>query len=187
MFNWLFNVLNYLGLHNKNASILFLGLDNAGKTTLLHILRDDKIVVHEPTRHPQMEELVVGGVNFKTHDLGGHSAARRLWKDYYSSTDGIVFLVDTADGARFPEAKEELSKLLSCQELSKVPFVILGNKIDLKEAVSEQRLKSELGINHTTGKRGTVQAGLRPLEVYMCSVVKRAGYRDGFKWLAKYL
>jgi len=187
LFSWIFNVLNYLGLHNKKASILFLGLDNAGKTTLLHILRDDKIVVHEPTRHPQMEELVIGGVNFKTHDLGGHAAARRLWKDYYSSTDGIVFLVDTADYQRFPEAKEELSKLLSCEGLSKVPFLILGNKIDLKQAVAEDVLKNKLGINHTTGKRGTVTDSLRPLEVFMCSVVKRAGYRDGFKWLAQYL
>jgi len=187
VFNWFFNILNYLGLHNKKASILFLGLDNAGKTTLLHILRDDKIVVHEPTRHPQMEELVIGGVNFKTHDLGGHAAARRLWKDYYSSTDGIVYLVDTADWQRFPEAKEELSKLLSCPELNNCPFLILGNKIDLKQAASEPDFKTALGINHTTGKNGKVPPGVQPLEVYMCSVVKRTGYRDGFKWLANFL
>jgi GTP-binding protein SAR1 len=136
-----------------------------------------------------MEELVIGGVNFRTHDLGGHAAARRLWKDYYSTTDGIVYLVDCADGARFPEAKEELSRLLTAQELSTVPFLVLGNKIDLKQAVSERDLKASLGIerDEVTGKSGRETGGRRPLEVFMCSVVKRTGYRDGFKWLANYL
>jgi len=187
--NWFWNALSYLGFTNKKGRIVFLGLDNAGKTTLLHMLRDDKIQVHEPTRHPQMEELTIGNVQFRAHDLGGHQAARRLWQSYFAAIEGIVFLVDSTDHKRFPEVKSELDKILSTEELRKVPVVVLGNKIDAKNAVSEQQLKHMLGLeNLTTGKKGGKLADtVRPLEVFMCSVVKRAGYPDGFRWLATYI
>jgi len=108
---------------------------------LTYLFRDDKLGAHEPTRHPQFEELKVGGVTFSTHDMGGHMAARRLWQQYFAAVDGIVFLVDTTDHERFPEAKEELNRLLTDDSLSKVPFLVLGNKIDKKDAVPEPVLK----------------------------------------------
>lgn len=184
--NWFWNALSSLGLYNKKARILFLGLDNAGKTTLLHMLRDGKVILHEPTRHPQMEELVIGKIRFKTHDLGGHKAARALWKQYFAAVEAVVFLVDATDQKRFPEAKEELTELLATEELNNVPFLVLGNKVDLPAAVSEAVLKQELNVQ-TTGKDGKPGEGIRPFEVFMCSVVRRAGYAEGFRWLSNYL
>ena len=177
-------MLNFspLGLFQKDAKILFLGLDNAGKTTLLYMLKENRLQVHTPTIHPNTNELIIDNINFKTFDLGGHEAARRLWQDYFATVDGVVFLVDASDRGRLPEAANELNALLSSDALEDVPFLILGNKIDLPYAVSGEDLKYSLGLSQYGPNESYDK---RPIEVFMCSVIRRMGYADGFRWLAK--
>merc|ERR1712159_536171 len=115
--NWVGGFLGFLGLWQKNAKILFLGLDNAGKTTMLHMLKDAKLASHQPTNHPNMEELVIGELQIQAHDLGGHKSARRLWNDYLTGVDAIIYIIDAYGRERFPEAKAELDGLLTDESL----------------------------------------------------------------------
>mmetsp|Transcript_91532 Transcript_91532/g.112083 ORF Transcript_91532/g.112083 Transcript_91532/m.112083 type:complete len:196 (-) Transcript_91532:77-664(-) len=186
---WFTDLFRSLGLlAQKKAKICFLGLDNAGKTTLLQMLRDGRLSVNAPTLYPNNEELQINGIRFRTFDLGGHETARRIWKDYLSAVDGVIFLVDAADRTRFQEAAEELGRLLDDPALAKVPFAVLGNKIDIPVAASEDELRHSLGLyTHMTSGKHVLKGepSVRPLELFMCSVVKRMGYAEAFDWLAK--
>jgi len=188
---WLKDALGYLGLLPKNAKICFLGLDNAGKTTLLSMMTEDRLTTCiAPTLYPNHEELYVGNIKFSAYDLGGHETARRIWRDYYSNVDGIVFIVDAADRTRFSEVQEELTHLLEEPCLAEVPFAVLGNKIDIAVAASEDELRVALHLEHhrTCGRDMTKgDHSARPVELFMCSVVRRMGFAEAFEWLGRML
>lgn len=82
---------------NKKAKIVFLGLDNAGKTSLLYHFKNGKIRQMDPTQKPYSEELVLGKIRFTMRDMGGHEGVRMTWKNYVTDVDGIIYLVDASD------------------------------------------------------------------------------------------
>ena len=175
------SVLGYLGLYNKKANIVFLGLDNAGKSALLHVLKTDRVTQTRPTIHPHSEELKMGNLVLNTYDLGGHETARKIWKDYFPAVNAILFLVDSVDVKRFPEAYKELNDILEIPELVNIPIAILGNKIDMAGAVSIEELKAALHYDELMAKEN------RPMEVFMTSVTKKIGFSAALEWISSKL
>ena len=172
------SVLGYLGLYNKKANIVFLGLDNAGKSALLHVLKTDRVTQTRPTIHPHSEELKMGNLVLNTYDLGGHETARKIWKDYFPAVNAILFLVDSVDVGRFKKEKKELDNILETPELVNIPIAILGNKIDMAGAVSMEELKEALQYDDLIARE------TRPIEMFMVSVTKKIGYSKALEWIS---
>jgi GTP-binding protein SAR1 len=88
-----------------------------------------------------------------------------------------------------PRHRSRAQALLASEKLLNTPFLILGNKIDLATAVSEEQLKMQLGLTGaTTGKETTaLPKDMRPIEVYMCSIMRKTGYGEGLKWLTNFV
>ncbi|XTI86794.1 ARF/SAR superfamily protein [Cenococcum geophilum] len=182
--DWLWETLSWLGIGGTRAKLLFLGLDNAGKTTLLHMLKNGRATILQPALHPTCEDLTFGFYRFTVYDLGGHTQLRRLWPDFFPEASGVVFVVDAADPERVAESRVELDKLLAKKDMLSTPFLVLGNKTDDPNALSEDKL---LGLVQTTGKGKVPLENARPIELFMCSVVERQGYDEGIRWLSQYL
>lgn len=190
LFDWFFGLLGALGLYEKKASILFLGLDNAGKTTLLRLMAGDHLAVHAPTVHPTNDEITVNGLKIKAFDVGGHEQARRIWSDYFGTVDAIVYLLDISDHERIKEANRELMQLLASDELNGVPFLVLGNKTDVPGSLDEQGVRERFSLKDFDGGGAAAAADAadpRKIRLFMCSLVRGEGYMDAFRWLASIL
>jgi len=190
------------------------------------------------------------------HTVLSLRTARRVWKNYLPAVNGVVFLVDCADHDRLSESKTELDvrlaptscfhaavptvncglmpivlmshfqALLGDETIVNVPVLVLGNKIDRPEAISEGGLRGAFALDgQVTGKVGvsstpsfdladatrflrpgaeralssftpicrrqgnvsSKELNARPLEIFMCSVLKKQGYGEGFRWLSQYI
>ena len=110
------------------------------------MLQSDKFTQTDSTIHPHQAEVTIGNIRFNSYDLGGHMQARKTWREYAGSVDGIIFMVDAADQARLEEAKAELDSLLVMPELKDVPVVVFGNKVDKKEALQEEAFREVMNL-----------------------------------------
>eukprot|EP00741_Cyanophora_paradoxa_P013714 tig00020710_g13237.t1 len=135
--------------------ILLLGLDNAGKTTILYKLRMGEVVTTTPTIGFNVETIVHKNVHFTAWDVGGQEKLRPLWRHYFSGTHAVIYVVDAADAARIDEARGELARLLAAPELEGAAILVLANKQDLPGALPAADLAGRLEL--PTIRRSLVQ------------------------------
>ncbi|KAG8470832.1 hypothetical protein KFE25_009253 [Diacronema lutheri] len=176
-------VLALFGLHTEQRTLIIVGLDNAGKSTLLYKLRDGQVRSFVPTQRPVMEEVVVGNVTLKAWDLGGHEAVRTLWTQYELAADAIVFMIDAADRARLKEARSELERTVSLTADAGVPILILANKQDRQAAMRSAELEKLLDLANITCAESPLEGASPRVRLFEASLVSGTGFMEGLTWL----
>lgn len=176
-------LLGLFGLLAERRTLIIVGLDNAGKSTLLYKLRDGQTRSFVPTQRPVMEEVVVGNVTVKAWDLGGHEAVRTLWTQYELAADAIVFVIDSADRARLKEARNELEKTVALTADTAAPILVLANKQDRKAAMRGAELESLLDLSNITCAESPPEGAPPRIRLFEASIVNGTGFIDGLTWL----
>ena len=142
------NLIASLGLQKKQKmNLLFTGLDNAGKSSIIKVLQFDKVVNMVPTIGVSLEEFTRGKTNFAVFDMSGHGQVRDLWKHYFNDVHGIVVVIDTSDKDRISILKDELDEMLKSPILirRKTPICFYANKMDL-QGLSPTQCSQALGL-----------------------------------------
>jgi ADP-ribosylation factor-like protein 8 len=132
------------------------GLENSGKTTLLNILASGEVVQTAPTIGLNVKSFRKGGVNMKAWDIGGQQKFRDEWGRYTRGCDVIVFMVDASDKKKIDTARYELHRLLENPELSKVPLLVLGNKVDTEPHMTHDNVIQALNLDYITENKWTM-------------------------------
>ncbi|CAE8741265.1 unnamed protein product, partial [Polarella glacialis] len=160
----------------REVCIIMVGLDAAGKTTVLYRLKLGVAVRTLPTVGFNVEKLEYKNIVFTVWDLGGQTRTRQIWQHYYQNTDALIFVIDSSDRERIDEAHEELMKMLAREEMREAALLIMANKQDLPNAMTTAELTQRLGLNNLgRGRRWLVQE--------TCATVGEGLY-EGLDWLA---
>ncbi|KAM7379301.1 hypothetical protein PAMP_004865 [Pampus punctatissimus] len=145
------------GSKQPEARVLLLGLDNAGKSTLLYKLKYDVRVSTVPTIGFNVEMFEARKnrkrIVLTVWDVGGQVMMRQHWKNFYQDTAGVVFVVDSSDRQRLPEARRELENTLRSDQLRHRPLMVLANKQDVNEALTVTEIKDQLNLSKTCSDR----------------------------------
>ena len=160
----------------RKCKILMVGLDAAGKTTVLTRLKLNETVNTIPTIGFNVDTIEYKNLTMTMWDLGGQDKIRRLWPHYYENNDALIYVVDSADPDRIDESAEELHHLLSNENLRSIPLLVLANKQDLPGAYTASELCDKLHLDKSTGREWFVQSAV---------ATTGHGLFEGLDWLAR--
>jgi ADP-ribosylation factor protein 1 len=122
-----------------------------------------------------VESVEYKNISFTVWDVGGQDKIRPLWRHYYQNTQGLIFVVDSNDRERAGEARAELERMLSEDELRDAVLLVFANKQDLPKAMSPPELTEKLGLH---------QMRSRPWHIQGCCATNGDGLYEGLDWLS---
>eukprot|EP00800_Vazella_pourtalesii_P017120 TRINITY_DN50_c1_g1_i1.p1 TRINITY_DN50_c1_g1~~TRINITY_DN50_c1_g1_i1.p1 ORF type:complete len:177 (+),score=29.12 TRINITY_DN50_c1_g1_i1:81-611(+) len=158
----------------KEMRILMLGLDAAGKTTILYKLKLGQSVTTIPTVGFNVETVSWKNVKFNVWDVGGQDKIRPLWRHYYTGTQGLIFVVDSADRERIEEARQELHRIVNDREMQDAIILIFSNKQDLPDSMKPAEIQERLALTKFRDRNWIVQPS--------CAITGEGLY-EGLTWL----
>ena len=154
------------------------GLDAAGKTTILYKLKLGEVVTTIPTIGFNVERVEYRNISFTVWDVGGQDKIRPLWRYYYENIQGLIFVVDSNDRDRIDDAREELHRMLNEDQLRDVVLLVFANKQDLPNAMTASEVTEKLGLHAIRGRNWFIQSTCAP---------SGDGLYEGLDWLSKTL
>uniref|UniRef100_A0A8C7M022 ADP-ribosylation factor 6 n=1 Tax=Oncorhynchus mykiss TaxID=8022 RepID=A0A8C7M022_ONCMY len=169
---------------NKEMRILMLGLDAAGKTTILYKLKLGQSVTTIPTVGFNVETVTYKNVKFNVWDVGGQDKIRPLWRHYYTGTQGLIFVVDCADRDRIDEARQELHRIINDREMRDAIILIFANKQDLPDAMKPHEIQEKLGLTRIRDRNwmGKANAPVWTLPAHICAGNQGTDSAYQFSW-----
>mmetsp|Transcript_51988 Transcript_51988/g.135751 ORF Transcript_51988/g.135751 Transcript_51988/m.135751 type:complete len:180 (+) Transcript_51988:235-774(+) len=162
-------------ISKREIRILMVGLDAAGKTTILYKLKLGEQVTTIPTIGFNVESVEYKNINFTVWDVGGQDKIRPLWRHYFLNTDAIIFVVDCNDRDRVMEARNELHRMLGEEELANSALLVFANKQDLPNAMNAADVTDKLGLHSLRQRNWYIQA--------TCATTGEGLY-EGLDWLS---
>ena len=171
-------IIEFFTKNRNNFKIIILGMQNAGKTTILYRLSLGQLVKTTPTIGSNVEELTYNNVKFQAWDLGGQESTRSVWDVYYMNTDAVVYVIDSKDDEYFEESKSQFHKLILNPNLKNATILIFANKQDLPGAKDVNKLIQDYEFFKIKEHIWHIQA---------CSALKGEGLVTGIKWLSEQL
>ena len=153
MGNYIFNAFLRRFGNNTPVRLLMLGLDAAGKTTILYKMKLNETVNTIPTIGFNVETLQYKNLEFNCWDIGGQFKLRNLWQHYFDNTQGLIYVVDSNDEERIAESAEALAMVINEESMRDVPILVYANKMDLPNALSIPEISERMGLTRLRNRK----------------------------------
>lgn len=160
--------------NHQEHKVIIVGLDNAGKTTILYQFSMNEVVHTSPTIGSNVEEIVINNTRFLMWDIGGQESLRSSWNTYYTNTEFVIVVVDSTDRERISVTREELYKMLAHEDLRKAGLLIFANKQDVKECMTVAEISQFLKLTSIKDHQWHIQA---------CCALTGEGLCQGLEWM----
>jgi len=172
----LLTILKKVKQKEQELRILILGLDNAGKTSVMKKISGEDVHRTDPTVGFNIKSLEYNNYTLNIWDVGGQKSIRAYWRNYFEQTDGIIWVVDSVDSWRLEECRQQLRDILSQEKLAGASLLILANKQDLGGALSYQEISNALDLD-------APDIAGRHISIAGCSAMTGEGLAGGINWI----